>query len=193
MHVLLIDNKSAHLVRLKKLTRQKLGEVKFRLRDPRAMTAEDVEWAELVIISGGTGRSIEKNPLTFRKMVDKLVKAGRPTIGICLGAEAIAVYFGSTLRDIGVRRVGNVRIHFAPGVLIGGRQSLMAYEFHRWAISEAHEPLIRHGYSKDGIEVFQHSALPIWGLQFHPEVRRKDNGGHILFAYVLASFGFTTT
>lgn len=188
MHVLLIDNKSAHLIRLKKLTRQKLGKTIFRLRDPREMTDEDVTWAELVLISGGTGRSIEKNPDTFRRMVDMLVKAGKPTLGICLGAEAIAVYFGSTLRDIGVRRVGNVRVHLesaVPAVLPEGGRSGMAYEFHRWAIDEVHEPLIGLAYSKDGVEIFRHSTLPIWGLQFHPEVRRKHNGGHILFAYAL--------
>lgn len=190
MRVLLIDNKSAHLIRLKKLTRQKLGTVDFRLRDPREMRDEDVAWAELVIISGGTGRSIEKNPLTFKKMVQRLVTAGKPTVGICLGAEAIAVYFGSTLRSIGVRRVGNVKVHLeadAPAVNPANDRSFMAYEFHRWAIDEVHTPLVKLAYSKDGVEIFRHESMPIWGLQFHPEVRRRDNGGHILFEYVLDS------
>jgi anthranilate/para-aminobenzoate synthase component II len=65
VHVLLVDNKSAHLMRLQELIRSTLGEVTFQLHDPRDMGDADMEWADLVVFSGGWGRSIVKNPNTF--------------------------------------------------------------------------------------------------------------------------------
>lgn len=191
MHVLLIDNKSAHLVRLQALIRATLGKVEFRLHDPRNMGDDDMEWADLVIFSGGWGRSIVKNPGTFNRMVEFCERHRKPTVGICLGAEAIATYYGSELREIPVRRVGNVRIHFKPDVNEAMRlePSVMVYEFHKWVIGAVHGPLVNLATSKDGCELFKHKTLPMWGMQFHPEVSRLDNKGHAIFEYVAAEIG----
>lgn len=193
MNVLLVDNKSAHLKHLHQLIREKLGDdVAFRQHDPRDMSDEDVQWADLIVFSGGVGRSIVKNPQTFQRMVDLSIQYRKPTIGICLGAEAIAHYFGSTLLEMPVRRVGNVRSYFTPAFareLGWGTDNAMVYEFHKWLISTMQAPLEVLATSKDGVELFRHRELPIVGMQFHPEVRRLDNPGHLLFEHVLRSFG----
>ncbi|HSX15978.1 MAG TPA: gamma-glutamyl-gamma-aminobutyrate hydrolase family protein [Candidatus Saccharimonadales bacterium] len=186
MNVLLVDNKSAHLVRLKQLIESTFGVVTFRLHDPRDMAPTDVEWADLVVFSGGWGRSIVKNPQTFKRMVDLCVEHRKPTIGICLGAEAIAVYFGSRLSELPVRRVGNVRMHFTDDFhgAAGLEPSVMVYEFHKWTIDTVQPPLIALATSKDGPELFKHTDLPLWGMQFHPEVERLGNKGRAVFEYV---------
>ena len=194
MHVLVIDNKSAHLQRLQELIQETLGNVEFRLHDPRNMSDHDMEWADLIVFSGGWGRSIVKNPQTFERMVDFCVKHEKPTIGICLGAEAIAAYFGSTLTELPVRRAGNVRIHFKDeaGVEMGLKSSTMVYEFHKWVVSEVHDPLICLADSKDGPELYRHATLPMWGMQFHPEVSRLNSRGHVIFKYIVAQLGLVT-
>lgn len=194
MNVLLVDNKSAHLELLQALVSEKLSNVTFTVRDPRDMQEHDAETADLVIVSGGVGRSIVKNPETFRRMVSMIARYQKPTIGICLGAEAIAVFFGGNITEMPVRRVGNVRVNFEPGLsstAVFEHDSFMAYEFHRWKITGVPEPLEVLATSKDGIEVFRHTTLPIWGLQFHPEVRRNDNPGHIIFEKILATFNLS--
>lgn len=192
MKVLLVDNQSVHLPLLHNLIHEKLGDVEFMVHDPRDMTDEHMPDADLVVFSGGTGRSIEKNPQTFERMVSLAVKYKKPTIGICLGAEAIAVHFGSRLREMPGRRVGNVRSHFSDSAAKSfglSETSTMVYEFHKWLIEDVYPPLESLATSKDGVELFRHTDLPIWGMQFHPEVRRLNNQGHTIFEYILRDFG----
>ncbi len=115
-----------------------------------------------------------------------VVRNNKPTIGICLGAEAIAVYFGAQLEQMSVRRVGNIPVTLTKD---GWKQIKtkrpMIYEFHKWKIVNLSPPLLTLGVSKDGPEIFRHKKLPIFGLQFHPEVRRNDNEGHLFFELTL--------
>jgi GMP synthase-like glutamine amidotransferase len=191
MKVLIIDNRSAHLERLKSLVVEKLGSSRFKFCDAREIKDEAIEWADLVIISGGWGRSIIKNPGTFKRLVDSLANHSKPTIGICLGAEAIAAAYGAELVELPVRRVGNIRISITDKKLASalGKSDAMVYEFHKWYISQAAGPIRVMAASKDGIEVLRHKDLPIWGVQFHPEVKRLNNTGHIIFEYVLNELG----
>jgi anthranilate/para-aminobenzoate synthase component II len=96
------------------------------------------------------------------------------------------------LREISVRRVGNVRIYFenACNENMGLEPSVMVYEFHKWVIDGVCVPLVNMATSKDGCEFFRHETLPMWGLQFHPEVERLDNKGHVIFEYVVTQMGF---
>src|SRR3989344_3997449 len=192
MKVLLVDNLSVHLSSLKRLISEKLGDVEFIVHDPRQMKDKHLLEVELVIFSGGTGRSIEKNRQTFDSMVDVAKNHKKPTMGICLGAEAIAARFGPNIEEIPTRRVGNVRSFFTDS----GRKQLgisedstMAYEFHKWVIKDVKELLKVIATSKDGIEVFRHTELPMWGMQFHPEVRHKKNKGHLIFECALREMG----
>jgi anthranilate/para-aminobenzoate synthase component II len=191
MNVLLVDNKSAHLENLRDLVEHVFVDVQFRVHDPRNMHTDDVEWADLVVISGGTGRSIIKNPLTFKRMVSMCVEYAKPTIGICLGGEAIATYFGSTMHEIPVRRVGNVRLQVDEefSAAAGLPEITMVYEFHKWVLDSVKTPLVCLATTKDGPELFRHESLPIWGMQFHPEVRRLNSKGFEIFRQVVTELG----
>lgn len=187
-NILIVDNQSVHLESLRLIIDEKvIGDINFRLEATRDVTSDHIDWADLVVLSGGTGRSIEKNPKTFKRLVAALVASQKPVVGICLGAEAIAVYYGAKLKDIGVRRAGNIAIYLYPefASAMDLKERSIVYEFHRWSIPELGEPLVALAESKDGVEIFRHTMLPIWGLQFHPEVRRRNNGGHTILESIL--------
>lgn len=191
--ILLIDNQSVHLASLQGILSEKMGAdfVEVRMVGTREVHDSDVAWSDVVVLSGGTGRSIEKNPETFRRLVGGILAQSKPMVGICLGAEAIAYYYGAQLHDIGVRRVGNIPVTIDSGLAdeMGlSSNRLMVYEFHRWSMKTVPAPLCELGQSKDGIEIFRHTTLPVWGLQFHPEVRRLDNDGHLVLEYIFQTF-----
>lgn len=187
--VLIVDNKSAHLAALQEIVQEKISGVTCHLEATRDVTTESIEWADLVILSGGTGLSIEKNPKTFQRLIEKVLVAQKPMIGICLGAQAIAVHYGAELVDIGTRRVGNIAIYFDPesAKSLAVKERMIVYEFHRWKFDSVQEPLVEAARSKDGIEVMRHRDQPIWGLQFHPEIRRRNNGGHSILENIIQS------
>lgn len=187
--VLIVDNKSAHLELLRELICEKIADVECLLEGTRDVTPENVAWADLVVLSGGTGLSIEKNPKTFQRLLEKILIAEKPVVGICLGAQAIAVHFGAKLVDIGVRRAGNIAIYLNDSGIadLGLQERVIVYEFHRWKFDAVPLPLVELGRSKDGVEVLRHKELPVWGLQFHPEVRRRNNGGHNVLEGIVQS------
>jgi GMP synthase-like glutamine amidotransferase len=190
MKVLIIDNKSAHLENLKHLLEEKLGVTEFTCQDPRVVQAKDIEPVDLVVISGGTGRSIVKNPLTFKRAIQILEDYKKPTIGICLGAEAIAASYGGELVEMPVRRVGNIRIQLDDEIAREiDKPDAIVYQFHKWLIGDLPSCLLSIASSKDGVEVLRHKSLPFYGVQFHPEVRRRDNQGYIIFEFVLDQLG----
>lgn len=185
MKVLIVDNKSAHLEHLKDLIVEKVGPCEFNLLDPREVLHRDIEAADLIVISGGRGRSIIKNPQTFKRLIDDITAQAKPTIGICLGAEAIATAYGGKLIEMPVRRAGNIPINLSKKLVSDFDEKHMVYEFHKWTIKSVASPIEVLATSKDGVEVLRHKTLPIWGMQFHPEVRRLDNQGHLIFDHIL--------
>jgi len=101
--------------------------------------------------------------------------AGRiPVLGVCLGHQAIGVAFGgnvdpalSIMHGKASEIYHDRRSVFAglPNPLVGGR-------YHSLAISEMTLPaeLAISAYTSDGeIMGVRHKALPIEGVQFHPE------------------------
>lgn len=190
MNVLLVDNKSAHLERLKALITEYLDGGKIRQIVPEELDDKLMSWANVVIISGGQGKSIVRNKDYFARMVETVERYNKPTIGICLGAEALAVYFGGELQQLPVRRVGNVRLFSQSSHLGLPEEGVLVYEFHRWVIkTDLPKQLTEVARSKDGVEIFKHRHYPIWGMQFHPEVKIRDNGGHEIFGKVLKELG----
>jgi anthranilate/para-aminobenzoate synthase component II len=187
--VLVIDNQTVHLEALRSLILSKIPAAKIVVEATREVLPEHIAGADLVILSGGTGRSIERNPRTFGRIIELISEYKKPCIGICLGAEAIAVAYGASLVEMPVRRVGNIAIYLnANGEAdLGMNSRVIVYEFHKWMVvpSEVTDLEILAD-SKDGIEIFRHKELPLFGLQFHPEVLRKGNAGHIIFEQLLA-------
>lgn len=185
--VLIVDNTTVHLPRLIELVEEKISDSKILIEVTNNLMARHVRSADLVILSGGTGRSVEKNTEMYNRVVGLAVKNHKPTLGICLGAEAIAVYFGAKLVQMPVRRVGNIpiKLNKSSWQRMAGKRP-MVYEFHKWKITDIVPPLSVVATSKDGPEIFKHSQQPIYGLQFHPEVRRNHNDGSLFFELALS-------
>lgn len=184
--VLIIDNTTVHLPKLVALVKEKLPGADISIEKTLDAKASHVRDADLVILSGGTGLAVETSPQTFTRLVRLVEKYGRPTIGICLGAEAIAVHYGAKLEEMPVRRVGNIPAMIKDGGFSGFKaKRIMVYEFHKWKITNLDEPLVELATTKDGTEIFKHQSRPIYGFQSHPEVRHNNNRGHKLFEVVL--------
>ncbi len=187
--VLVIDNQTVHLQALCKLIIAKIPDAKLTIESTREVTTSDISSADLVVLSGGTGKSIERNPKTFERVVSLIAELKKPCIGICLGAEALAAAYGASLEQMPVRRVGNIPIQLSPAgkeLFSLEQERVMVYEFHKWkmmfgSITE----LEILADSKDSVEIFKHRTLPLFGLQFHPEILRKGNAGHIIFEQIL--------
>lgn len=98
-----------------------------------------------------------------------------PTLGICLGHQAIAYTFGSTIRKsyAGPKHGKQELItHKGQGIFSGLPSPLPVGRYHSLSVEESSLPkeLTVTSKAQDGeIMGLQHSSLPIYSVQFHPE------------------------
>lgn len=118
-----------------------------------------------------------------KALYEAFKKAGKPILGICLGAQMINCYEGGNLRDnfkfqdgvehMKTDHIVNVKTGTILERLFG--KSFRVNSRHNTRIDKLGEKLEVIAESPDGvIEAIRHQSLPILGLQWHPERMRGD-------------------
>ena len=117
--------------------------------------------------------------------------AGRvPLLGVCLGHQAIGQAFGGRVVRAPVPMHGKLSAvtHANTDVFAGLPPSFQATRYHSLIVEPASLPacLEATAWTEDGtIMGLRHRALPIFGVQFHPESIASEHG-HALLANFLA-------
>jgi anthranilate synthase component II len=103
-----------------------------------------------------------------------------PTLGVCLGHQAIGVAFGANVSRVEpVHGKRSAIFHSGRGVFDSLPSPIFAARYHSLAIDRAAIPdeLEVTAWSGDGIPMaVAHRSHPIQGLQFHPESILTDAG-----------------
>lgn len=182
MNVLLIDNGTTLLSKLEQLIPGR--EVVQTWRD---FTPEQVEAADLIVLSGGSSEQLVGNESDFDKELALIRTTTKPLIGICFGCELIAVAFGGTLRTLPERHQGIRQIRMLAPELAGGKGEIEVFENHEWIIDALPEGFDVLAESEEGPEMIKHRERPLYGLQFHPENRVETADGDEVFRAILTS------
>lgn len=133
-----------------------------------------------IIFSPGPGNP--KNIPELHNLIEKAINL-KPVLGICLGFQALALYFGSNLIG-GEPTHGKVHEVFVSvhGRLLNGVPSqFFATRYHSLVVKDLKFPLVELAHTGTGeLMAFEHNTLPIAGVQFHPEAHLSENGLLIL-------------
>ena len=112
---------------------------------------------------------------------------GLPTLGVCLGHQAIVENYGGTVvrgrLPVHGKASAIIRTtHTQPGDILNGLPlSFIAGRYHSLVADEVRDPLFVTSRTENGdIMSVQHRNLPIYGVQFHPESVLTHNGLMIL-------------
>ena len=124
---------------------------------------------ERLVISPGPGRAEDAG-----YSVDYVRSLGAeiPTLGVCLGHQAIVVAFGGVVGRAPEPRHGKTSqiTHDGRGVFAGLDDPFTATRYHSLAALEVPDVLEVTARSEDGVvQAVRHRSLPIAGVQFHPE------------------------
>ena len=192
MKILIIDNYDSFTYNLY----QYIGEIltdkgkKFTLDVIRndAITLKEIRdrGYEKIIISPGPGDP--SNPAYFGVCADVLTKLGKqiPVLGVCLGMQGMAHYFGGRVIRAKQPMHGKTSVieHDGKGVFKGSPQNLEVMRYHSLVADKATLPncLEITAISKDTEEIMglRHKKYPIEGIQFHPESFATEGGKEIL-------------
>ena len=111
-----------------------------------------------------------------------------PTLGVCLGHQAIAVAYGA--RVVRVEPVHGKRspiCHAGAGPFAGLASPLPAARYHSLAIDRSSLPpeLVVSAWAPDEtVMAVAHRSHPVVGLQFHPESILTDDGAALVGAFL---------
>lgn len=192
MKVLIIDNYDSFTYNLY----QYIGEIlintgnKFTLDVVRndAITLKEIKNKryEKIVISPGPGDP--KNKTYFGVCAEVLTELGQtiPILGVCLGMQGMAYYFGGRVTRAKQPMHGKTSIieHDEQGVFKGLPQNLEVMRYHSLVAERQTLPecLLVTAQSKDTREIMglRHKTYPIEGIQFHPESFATEGGKQIL-------------
>lgn len=140
-----------------------------------------------VVISPGPGRPEDAgiSVSAIRSFADRV-----PILGVCLGHQALAVAFGSTVG------AAQTLMHGKPSPVYHDRRTIYeglpnpfpAGRYHSLAVLEddLSPELAISSYTSEGeIMGIRHKVLPLEGVQFHPESLLTPRGDRLLQNFLL--------
>jgi len=167
--ILLIDNYDSFTYNLAHLFGALGAEVTVRRNDEiDADEAERLQPSQLVI-SPGPGRPADAG--ASKAIIERLAPT-TPTLGVCLGHQAIVEVFGGEVgyaRELLHGKASPVR-HDGSGLFTDLPAPFDAGRYHSLAATRLPDVLEPTAYADDGeVMAVRHRTFPLVGVQFHPE------------------------
>ncbi len=166
--LLLVDNGSVFTKDIAETLSK--SDVKFEQKSFDEINLEAIENFDSFILSGRRHNNSEMNAKNS-KIVLHAVNKKKKLLGICYGAEILALALGGTIRKSSV-------IRGEQDVSVTSENSLCqdtknVFESHSFEISSLGKSLQCIGESTNcKNEIVKHPELPIYGTQFHPEMTK---------------------
>lgn len=165
--LLIIDNGSVYTKTLIDFLTEK--NILFKIETPEMLDLKSLDNYNSFILSGRRKNEKITNQINS-KIINHTIQNNKKLLGICYGAEMLALTLGGTIRKLAISQKGMQKIN------INKENSLVtndieAFESHGFEISKLPKFLHVLGSSKNcKIEIIQYENKPIFGTQFHPEM-----------------------
>jgi GMP synthase (glutamine-hydrolysing) len=156
---------------------------------PHTLPVEEVRRRNplALILSGGPASVYAEGA---PQVDDELFRLGLPTLGICYGAQLMALRLGGEVRRTDVSEFGKTDLEGGSGALFTGLpEEQTVWMSHRDTVTAPPEGASVTGRSSSTpVAAFEDPARRLYGVQFHPEVRHTPYGQDVLknFLYEIA-------
>ena len=177
--ILLIDNYDSVTYNLVHLLEELEADVVVRLSDKISVgDARELD-PDGLVVSPGPGR-----PFNAGRSLELVRELGptTPTLGVCLGHQAIVEAFGGEItraRELVHGKASRIQ-HDGRGIFAGLPQELEVGRYHSLAATAIPEVLVVTATAPDGeVMGVRHRELPVEGVQFHPESVLTPDGAQM--------------
>ena len=180
MKVLVIDNYDSFTYNLVQYLGE-LGAETYAVRNDRATVDE--------LLAGGYDRCVvSPGPCTPEQagisleVVRRMPEAGIPTLGVCLGHQAMAQAFGGRWKlHAPVHGKATQIEHDGRTIFAGLSSPLTVGRYHSLVVDSDLPECLEQSASGDGVLMaLRHRELPAEGVQFHPESVLTQEGKRLL-------------
>jgi len=125
-----------------------------------------------------------------------ILRLGLPVLGICYGMQLICQMLGGKVHNAPAREYGRAdcRLLTDDILLAGVPRQTQVWMSHGDQVAEVSEEFLPLAATETcPIAAVKHRSLPIYGLQFHPEVTHTPEGATILGNFLKSICGCTGT
>jgi GMP synthase (glutamine-hydrolysing) len=156
---------------------------------PHTLSADEITRRNPValILSGGPASVYAEGA---PRVDDELFRLGVPTLGICYGAQLMALELGGEVARTGVSEFGKTQLEGGAGALFTGLPAEQTvWMSHRDTVVAPPQGAVITGRSAaTPVAAFEDPAAQLYGVQFHPEVVHTPFGQDVLknFLYGIA-------
>jgi anthranilate synthase/aminodeoxychorismate synthase-like glutamine amidotransferase len=178
--ILLIDNYDSFTYNLAHLFEELGADVLVRRNDELTVDEAESLAPSHLVISPGPGRPEHAGatPAILERLAPRT-----PTLGVCLGHQAIVQGFGGEVgpaREL-VHGKATVVTHDGRGIFVGLPEDFPAGRYHSLAATSVPDVFEISATAADGeVMAVRHRDLPVDGVQFHPESVLTPNGRDIV-------------
>jgi GMP synthase (glutamine-hydrolysing) len=170
--LLVVDNGSIYTKNLIDFLNEK--NIFFEKQTPQLLDLKSLENYDTIILSGRRKNEKKINEINS-KIITYSIKNNIKLLGICYGAEILALTLGGTIRKTSSLQKGNELIKILKENAITN-YSLDVFESHRFEISKLPSVLVPLADSKNcKYEIIQYQEKQIFGTQFHPEMTQDGH------------------
>ena len=186
MKVLVLDNYDSFTYNLV----QYLGELGAEVDTVRNVLAS----AEELVGRGYQRCVVSPGPCTPNEagitleLVRRMPEAGVPTLGVCLGHQALAQAFGGRVKlNQPVHGKATTIEHDGRTIFRGLRSPLTVGRYHSLVVDDALPDCLQESARGGGVLMgLRHRELPAEGVQFHPESVLTEQGRELLGNFLAA-------
>jgi len=183
MKTLIVDNYDSFTFNLFQLVAGISGELPIVIRN------DQLTWNELqalsidsIILSPGPGRPDNDRDFGICRQI--IQRSTLPVLGVCLGCQGIAHFFGGEVARATEPVHGRTSriFHNESGLFAGIPQGFSAVRYHSLAVKQPIPSMLRStAWTSDEIPMaLEHIERPLWGLQFHPESIATEHGAKLI-------------
>ena len=194
MRVVIIDNYDSFTYNLYQTVGELLedrgkGSVQVFRND--AITLTKVQQFDRIILSPGPGNPGDR--AYFGVCADVLQNVRMiPVLGVCLGMQGMAHYFGGKVIRAGQVMHGKTSVisHDGDGIFTDIPQGIEVMRYHSLIADVQTMPICLQVTATAGTEIMglRHTQFPIAGVQFHPESFATEDGKNILSNFLFRRF-----
>ena len=177
--ITVIDNYDSFVFNLVRYLEESDCEVIVQRND--AIDHSAIEASDALLLSPGPGIPAESGELM--EVIEKYAST-KKILGVCLGHQALAEHFGGALaqskRAVHGKK-SSINIDASSPIFNSLQPSIEVGRYHSWQVNQLPEDMQTIATLDSGeIMAIQHSQLPIYGVQFHPESILTPEGRTII-------------
>lgn len=188
MRTLLVDNYDSFTYNLFQYLSELGATVEVRRNDALSVAEAAAMQPDRIVVSPGPCTPAEAG---ISVEIIRELGARIPTLGVCLGHQAIGAAFGGAV--VRAPRIMHGKLsaihHEGKGVFASLPSPFTATRYHSLIVRREDLPaeLEVTAWSDDGLIMgLRHRELPIEGVQFHPESIMTENGKSLLKTFLAA-------